>query len=321
MGVDNSTLLRQTAQDIVNGMNQDGLGAFPDLVADKVQKAALKGTLPRRDSKDTMPRDTGGHAVGRSPGLRHHEMASDNYDMLQYDDGFTVTEQELIDLSQYRIDMAAYLETSRQNVNIALSADFQALLGAETNTAAAGNGAWSAAASTAVLDIQDGIKTNIPEAMTRGGSDYVVVCGLQSALELNRHENFLGMTANFAGSGMSDNIGGEFSALRTKLTNITGIPSANIYIGSDFYDSANEGAALSVAFLYGDFFWVGKRSALKFAEQPRRGTAAAAGGLATPDQFGLVTVKQDHNVWEVVYMRTGDFVRQDTQLGVRWTGI
>lgn len=308
------SLLRVTAQDIVNGMNQDGLGSLADAVCTHVPRPALSGTEPRRDTKDTLNRDKGGRAPGVDPRYRSHELNSDNYDMLQYDDGFRLTDQQVVDLEQYMKPLEDFLATSRGDVNTQLDSDLQGLLGAETQTQAAANGAWSVSSSTPLLDIQEGIRLKCPGAL-RNPQDYVGVVGITSTFELSRHSNLRDTVAHFAGGGGLD-IDEEFGALRGALAAKTGVPASNWFCAAQFYDSNAQGLAVSLAFLFGDFFWFGKKSHLKLIEQPR-----VQGRSDMPSDFGTVYVDKDANRTKVSYMRTAAILRQDDAVAFRMTGL
>lgn len=318
MSFNDATLLRVTTQDLVNGMNRDGLGAKADSICSRHDHRALKGSDPRRDTKDTLPRDAGGQAVGASPRERDHELASDDWTMLQYDHGFSIITQQMVDAGQYMDPLGEFLGTARADVNTQIDADLAALLGAETNTQAAANGNWSVSTtSTPILDIQAGIKTYVPEAFEKG-SEYCGVIGLQNALELIRHDSMLATTANYAASLGSMDVNDEFASLKTKLSGVTGIPAGNWHIGNQFYDANGSNLAISLSFLYGDFCWVGKKSHLRMREQPRHEKADTS-DLGSSD-YGFVTVDQIANRFTVSYFRTLAMFRQDDQLAFRVTG-
>lgn len=317
-GFNDATLLRDTTQDLVNGMNRDGLGAMADKVCTRLTHRSLKGTDPRRDTKDTLPRDAGGQAVGATPRERGHELASDDWTMLQYDHGFSIVIQQAVDAGQYMDPLKEFLETARADVNMQIDADFAALLGAETNTQAAANGNWSVAAtSTPGLDIQQGIKTYVPEAFKKG-SEYVGVIGLQTALELGRHTSFLASSTQYAASLDSLDIADDFAPVRLKLAGLTGIPANNWMIGDQFYDANGANLAVSLSYLLGDFLWVGKKSHLRMREQPRGGVDQ---DNLRPEDYGFVTVDSINNRQTIHYYRTLAMFRQDSQLAFRVTGL
>ena len=137
---DQASLVRATVQDRVNGMNMHGMGALTDMVCNVLERRATRGTENRKDTKDTSPRDKGGRAIGADRRFRTHGLDSDTYDMLQYDDGFSIEDSELVDADQYGDEMGDDTATARSSVNVAIDADLAALLGAETQTQAAATG-------------------------------------------------------------------------------------------------------------------------------------------------------------------------------------
>jgi len=293
---DNSTLLRVTAQDIISGLNTDGMGSFADLVCTRKTRAALKGTEPFRATVDTLARPISGQAVGADYRDRSFALSSLNYDMLQYDEKFEIVDQEIIDLRQYLDPLGAYLATVRQDVNQGVDNDLLTLLQADSSTGVA-NGAWDVSTSTPISDMQDVKKTNVPSAD-------IVVMGAQTALDLGRHPDFLARTGYYE-SGTSLGIGGDFAAVRQAVMEFTGIPANNIYVGGMFNNSANPGQAYSVAHIFDDFFWMGVKEGLCLVEQ---------------EASGAVDTVTTMNRTEVGYVRTLDLVRIDTALGHEITG-
>lgn len=298
MGVDSNTLLRQTAQDIVNGLNQDGMGSLADQVCSKISRDALKGTEPYRATVDTLPRTVSGVAIGADFREREFALTSLNWDMLQYDEQFSLVDQELADLNQYMPALQRYMATVRRDVNLGIDNDLKTLLEAETNTKAASAGAWDVGTSEPITDMQDGIKANVP------GADLMIL-GSQTALDLARHPDFTVQLANY-GSGVSLGAGGQFAAVRSAIESFTGIAAANIYVAGIFYNSANPGQSYSLSHLFDDFCWVGYREGLVMVEQPGSGT---------------VYTDEEMSRQSIGYCRTLDLIRFDAALGLEFTGI
>lgn len=295
MSVDNSTLLRQTAQDIIDGLKKER-GAFADYVCTNLTRAAIKGTEPYRASKDTLGRDYGRQAIGADPIPVNFNMSSINYDMGSYKHMFALAQEEVTDLEQYLNPLTEYLRTLKDSVEVGIDNDLAALLvNASFNAShAAANGNWSASSSTPVLDMQEAKRTDCPEAD-------MVILGQTTAYELARHPEFKEAVSNYSGGG---SIGME--AMRAGVASVLDIQVANVHIFGTYYDSANPGQALSLAYSAGDLCWIGCKRGLVKVEQP------------TSDD---VDVQTAHGIHEVSYRRTLDLIRVDGNLGTYLTGL
>ena len=298
MGVDNSTILRDTAQDIVNGLNQDGIPALVDMVCTPKQRSSLKGKEPYRPTVDTLPRVITAQAPGADLRERTFELADLDWDMGQFDEKFEIVDSELEDLDQYLDStLRRYIETVRRDVNLGIDSALKTLLLAETNTKAVGNGAWDVSTSTPIEDMQDGIKDNVP------GADLLIL-GSQTALDLSRHPDFNVQNANYE-SGATLGMGNQYGALRVALEAVLGIAASNIYVAGVFYNSANPGQTYNLSHLFDDFAWAGYREGLVKVEQTTS---------------GQIYTDRTMNVQEMGYVRTLDLIRFDDGLGLEFTG-
>lgn len=298
MGVDSSTILRDTAQDIVNGLNQDGIPALADMVCTRKERSALKGLEPYRPTVDTLPRIITAQAPGSDLRDRTFQLASLEWDMGQFDEKFEIVDSELEDLDQYLDStLQRYIETVRRDVNLGIDSALKALLEAETNTKAVGNGAWDVSTSTPIADLQDGIKANVP------GADLLII-GAQTALDLSRHPDFNVQSAHYE-SGASLGMGNQYAALRSALEALLGISASNIYVAGVFHNSANPGQSYNLAHLFDDFAWAGYREGLVMVEQK---------------SSQQIYTNRVMNVQEMGYVRTLDMIRFDDGLGVEFTG-
>lgn len=295
MSVDNSTLLRQTSQDIIDGLKKEQ-GAFADIACTALSRPSIKGAEPYRASKDTLGRDFGKQAIGTDPIPVNFSMSSLNWDMGVYNHMFTLDEAEVVDLEQYMDPLTAYLRTIKDSVEVAIDNDLSALLvnGSFNASHAAANGNWSASSSTPVLDMQEAKRTDCPEAD-------MCILGLTSAYELARHPEFKEAVSNYSGGGAI-----SFGAMRNGVAEVLNIPAANVHIFGTYYDSANAGQALSIAYSAGDLCWIGVKRGLIKTEQPNS---------------GLVDVQRAHGKVEVSYRRVLDLQRVDTNLGTYITGL
>jgi len=304
MGIDNSTLLRQTATDIVRGLRSER-GAFADIVCTKKERASIKGSEPYLATKDLLGRDVAGEAIGSDPTFVNTNLSSIDWDMLRYHRGLDFDNSQLIDLSQYFDAVAEYAEILMAHVDTGIDLDLVGLLeDSNFNTSqAAGNGNWSANTSTPAVDMQN-LKNKVP------GADTCII-GLQTAQELARHEDMKGAADYYANQGAM-----PMGALRGRVAETLSIDPGNVFIMANFYDSANQGQALSLSYTSGsELFWVGTRRALVMVEQP----AGVAG--VEPSNLGEFTVETKHKKTELVYSRTLDLIRPDSVSGGYMTGI
>jgi len=295
MSFDNSTLLRVTAQDIVNGIRNEG-PSFVDLVCTNKTRKAIKGTEPYRSSTDTMGKDLGGRAIGETPPLINQSLSSIDWDMLRYHAAMALDQSELTDLSQYFEPLGEFARDLVQYVDVSMELDLQALL-TDSNfngQHAAANGAWSANTSTPILDIQECKRLDVP-------NPDMAILGATSAAELARHPDITGKVFNYSGGGAI-----AFSALKGIVAEILGIAPANVYIWSTFYNTAKFGVAGALGRVAGDFFWCGRKEGLLKIEQ---------------ENSGQVTTSETHLKTELAYSRTVDFLRVDTFLGGEITGL
>lgn len=295
MGVDNSTLLRQTSQDIINGLRKEQ-GAFADLVCTNLVRKSIKGSEPYRASKDTLARDGGRQAIGTPPLEVDFAMSSLDWDMGRYSKKFSLDMAEIDDLSQYMDPLTEYLRTVKDHVEVAIDNDLKALLvNASFNAShAAAGGNWSAESSTPVLDMQEAKRTDCPEA------DMAIV-GLKTAQELARHPEFKEAISNYSGGGAI-----SFATLRAGIGQVLNIPENQVYVFGSFYDSANAGQSLTIAYSADELCWIGCKRGLIKLEQPTS---------------GRVSVVEQHEVMATAYSRTLDLQRVDGNLGTYLTGL
>jgi len=305
MGIDNSTLLRQTAQDIVRGLRSER-GAFADLVCTKKVRDSIKGSEPFRSTKDMLARDVAGEAIGADPTFINKSMSSIDWDLQRYHRGIALDASEIQDLNQYFDALGEYTENLMEHVDLGIDLDLVALLEDSNfnDSQAAANGNWSVSTSTPVEDMQAICRDKVP------GADTVIV-GFQTAQELSRHPDLKERFSNYEGGGAL-----AMPVLRNAIAEVCMVAPASVFIMTQFYDAANPAQALSITYKSGtELFWVGTRRALVMVEQPY---PASMEGMSNE---GVVTVDQKHLNYEVVYSRTLDLIRPDSQSGAYMTGI
>jgi len=165
MSFDSGSLLRQTSQEIIDGLAKEQ-GAFADLVCTNLTRDSIKGAEPYRASKDSLSGATGREAIGSDPSNANFALSSLNWDMGRFHKMTSLDSSEITDLGQYMDPLTAYLKTLKDFVEAGIDVELAALLvNASFNSSyAAGNGNWSAASSTPVLDMQEAKRTDTPDA-------------------------------------------------------------------------------------------------------------------------------------------------------------
>lgn len=295
MSFDSGSLLRQTSQEIIDGLAKEQ-GAFADLVCTNLTRDSIKGAEPYRASKDSLSGATGREAIGSDPSNANFALSSLNWDMGRFHKMTSLDSSEITDLGQYMDPLTAYLKTLKDFVEAGIDVELAALLvNASFNSShAAGNGNWSAASSTPVLDMQEAKRTDTPDA------DCCII-GLKSAYELARHPEFKEAVSNYSGGGAI-----SFSSLKAGIGQVLNIPANNVNVFGTFYDSANEAASLTLAYAADELCWIGSKRGLVKVEQPGSGNVA---------------VETRHQTTEISYSRTLDLQRVDSQLGTYITGL
>jgi hypothetical protein len=197
--------------------------------------------------------------------------------------------------------LAEFTALLARDVDAGVDAALAALLVSATynNSQGAANGVWSLSTSTPVLDLQTAYNKT-------PGADTLIL-GKTSAQELARHPDIKERSSNYAGNGA---VG--MTQLKGALGEALEIDPSRVFVFGNFYNSASPGLTAVTAYLAGDLAWVGHSDGLRKYEQEYDGTVQNA---------GVISVKEDHNNWELGYRRVLDIVRGDKDLGVYVTGL
>lgn len=298
MSFDNSTLLSQVGQEIVDGLRSE-IPEFDNQVCEVRTVDSIAGSIPYLAAKDSMGKDLGAGAIGAAPTPIDMNLSSVTYRLQRYAHSIAMDRSEVQDLDQYMSTFAEVAKTLLEYNCVAREADLAALL-TDSNfngQHAAGNGNWSVSTSTPVTDMQQAKYTDAPRAD-------MCILGSQSALELSRHED---ITAR-AGFGYASGGAIPNEQLRAIVAEILGLsgPEA-VHIWNTFYNSAKFGQSASLAYVTGDFCWIGEKKGLL--------------KLSQSGQQSQVTVKEEHQVVETAVSDTCDFIRVETFFGTEVTGL
>jgi hypothetical protein len=305
MAFNDSSLLEVTTTDIIYGL-RDELGAFADKVCQRYARKALSGKEPIFATADTLGRAATGRAPGATIDDRNAELGSVDYSMLEYSKLQNISKASLTDLEQYMDPLSELSMTLMADVDAGIDLALAALLVNATynNSQAAATGIWSLNTSTPILDLQNAVDKT-PKADT-------LILGNTSARELSRHPDLKERFSNYTGAG---SLG--YDQMRGVLGEALQIDPARVFVFDAFYNSANEGQTPVLARAAGDLAWVGHSRGLRLYEQDY----APVTGADSPNNGGLLSVKDEHNRWEIAYRRVLQVVRGDKDLGVYMTGI
>lgn len=296
MAFDNSTLLREIAQEAVDSLRND-VTFFCDQISTVRNTDAISGSIPYLAAEDTLGKDLGALAIGSDPTPIDMNLSSVNYDCMRYAHSISLDRSVIQDLDQYTSTVGEVSQTLMEYNAIAADSDLAALMTASGSNGqhAAANGAWSSAGSTPVLDMQEAKRQDAPRAD-------MVVLGITSAYELARHPDIKEMTSNYSGGGAV-----PFETLRGIVGGFLGINAASVFIWEQFYNSAKFGQSATLAYVTGDFCWIGEKRALLTVKQN------SANGVAT--------VESNHLKTEYAVSHTLDFVRVNSFDGTEVTGL
>jgi hypothetical protein len=305
MAFNDGSLLQVTTQDIIFGL-RDEIGAFADKVCQRYSRKALSGVEPIFATADTLGRASTGKAPGSTISDRNAELSSLSYTMLEYSKLQNISKATLTDLEQYMDPLSELSLTLLADVDAGIDLALAALLvNANFNRSqGAATGVWSLTTSTPILDLQNAVDKT-PKADT-------LILGNTSARELARHPDLKERSSNYVGAG---SLG--YDQMRGVLGEALQIDPARVFVFDAFYNSANEGQTPVLARAAGDLAWVGHSRGLRLYEQDY----APVNGSDTPQNGGLLSVKDEHNRWEIAYRRVLQVVRGDSDLGVYLTGI
>lgn len=298
MSFDNNTLLSQVGQEIVDGLRNE-MPNLDDTICTVRNVDAINGSIPYLGAKDSLGKDLGAGAIGAAPTPIDMNLSSVTYKLERYAHSIAMDRAEAQDLDQYMSTFSEVAKTLLEYNCIAREADLAALLtdSGSNGQHAAGNGNWSVSTSTPVTDMLDAKYNDAPRAD-------MCILGSKSALELMRHEDITAM------SGFGYASGGAIpkEVLRSIVAQILGLsgPEA-VIVWDSFYNSAKFGQSAALAYVTGDFCWIGeKKGVLKLAQN---------GGQS------LVTTNEVHQTVETAVSDTCDFIRVETFFGTEITGL
>lgn len=297
MGLDNSTLLTVTAQELVDVVLQ-GMGpAMDDRICTIEEVDAISGTLPYFAAKDQAGKDLGSLAIGANPLPIDFDLTSISYACERYHHSVQLDQSEIQDLNQYTSSLGKAVELPMMYNRIAREADLAALLtdSGLNGQQAAGNGAWSLATSTPYLDMQAVQDNDVPTI------DMVVI-GWTSAQELRRHPDTKEFISGYAGTGVAN-----FSLVRQAIANVYEIDPANVHIWDTVYNSAKFGQSMALARVTSDFFWAGQKAGV--VKVCQRG------------QQNRATVETNHLQIDNAVADTCDYLRPEVFAGGEITGL
>lgn len=275
MGMDKSTIVRETTLDVIDGLR--GAGGMP--VAEEFgtvrEVTALSGTDYTRADEELLPRDVATQSIGTQVKAVADEMGSVNYDLEWYAKAFKITRQERIALDAHIGDYTAEMaEVIFGHVMLGLDLDTQTILSSTTlnNEQAAGT-VWSNITSSPIQNGHDAKVTYCPDA------DFALV-GITNGLELMRHPDVKESLVSYEAAGsISQQVLEQTLAAMWML-------SRGVRVLNRWYNSAAQGQTATLANAFGDFAFIGSSRALRLYKQVGSGVTETWEDPHTKTEFG-----------------------------------
>lgn len=298
MGLDSSTLLAITAQELVNTKLAEMGPAMDDLICTQIERDALEGVLPYYAAKDQTGKSRGSIAIGADARQVDFDLSSVNYKMVRYANACTLDESEIQDLDQYRGALDPKITLPMLYNRIDRETDLYNLMtdSSFNGQQAVSAGTWDLATSTPYVDMQNVQLNDVPVI------DMVVI-SFKTAQELQRHPATKEMAgAAYSGSGVTTT-----SLVRQAIANVYEISPENVHIWKTVANSAAFGQAFTLTRIMDEFFWAGQKAGLLKVSQPGQQNSA--------------TVEIIHKKVENAIHDTCDFLRVETFAGGEITGL
>lgn len=310
MSVDQYSLVRGVAQDAVFGL-RNKRGTVADLVCEKRIEDHTQGSVPYYPTLHSIGDDDGEMALQNPLGVLPREenfaMGTTDYNMGRWDSMVPVDKAILKDVEKFAKGAEPLMNQIMAKADLKVDRSLnKVLVDTSSNlTQAVGASYWSLVNSTPSDDIL--------KAYNQTPGANLCVVGLDVAQNLAKHPEFKETTSNYSGTGYSSH-----AQVRAYIAELTGIDPEQVFIAEKFYNSANKGQTLTLAYAFSKTFWIGHREGLLLIEQNYADTI----GDERPTNEGLVTVKENHNIIEFAYGRVGQIKRAgDKELGCVIPGV
>lgn len=298
MGLDNSTLLTVTAQELVDVKLAEMGPAFDDIICTPKLVDAIEGTFPYYAAKDQAGKDLGSTAIGADPTPVDFDLSSVSYACERYSHSCQLDQSEIQDLGQYSGALDPKIELPMYYNRVARESDLHALMtdSGSNGQQAAANGNWSVTTSTPYEDMQLLQLNDVPLI------DMVVI-SFKTLQELQRHPDTAQMlNAGFAGSGVFG-----ASAVRSAIASVYEIDPSRVFVWKTIENTAKFGQSFALGRIMDEFFWAGQQQ-----------------GLVKVSQIGQqnrATVETDHLQIDNAVHDTCDYLRVETFAGGEITGL
>lgn len=309
MSVDQYSLVRGVAQDAVFGLRSKR-GTIADLVCEKRVETSTQGSVPYYPTLHQIADvndNTLQNPLGILPREESFAMGTTRYDMGRWDAMIPVDKAVLKDIEKFAKGSEPLMQQVMAKVDMKVDRTLNKVL-VDTNvnlSQSVGASYWSLTNSTPSADILN--------AYNKTPGANLCVCGLDVAQNLAKHPEFKESTSNYAGTGFS-----SFAQVRSYISELTGIPPEQVFVAEAFFNSANKGQTLALAYAFSKTFWIGHKQGLLLIEQDYSDTV----GDERPTNEGLVTVEENHNLIEFAYGRVGQIKRAgDKELGCVIPGV
>lgn len=305
MGFDLNSVPEQVLRSIALGLVTTEQAVADTLCTKFTEKTTLSGRVPVLSSKATMARaDNVGLGPGEEPKAHGGKLKpSTPYNCLAYVGYDEITDEERNDLSVFSLDyIADRVRQARVDSNMGVDLKLQEILestslNTEFDVTSDGNGAWTDKVnSTPLEDMVEAKHTFCPGADT-------IIYGPAIKRALLAHPDLIAEYSQF-NAGALDIDG--LSALIARKTGIT-----NVQYVEKFYDSANEGQAVSVTYLFDTLFWMGHKRDLVMVDP-------ANAAINNKAEIERVVSRRLHQVQHTRYI---DILRNTQELGAVFSNV
>jgi hypothetical protein len=273
-------------------------GSAVDQIGTKIPVTELSGTIPAMPSVSTLAKSNnpGGIPEGAVAKDFDLSLSSASYALNRYVGKSYIADGTRVALDGHGLrTLEFYALMCRRHSAVDINADLNTVLSSTSlNTEeAVGNGAWTSSSSTPIEDMQD--------AMAKCGYGDAAFFGRDAVEALQLHPDFTARLSNYSGGALSE---GEVLDVIRRL-----FPSLRkIVLGTNMYNSANEGQAATLAYQFDGLAWMGHED-----------------GLLIPEQTGAPSTAQwrdeDRESTGIRFTRRLDIVRVHQDKGAVITGV
>jgi hypothetical protein len=244
MGFNPASLPGDVLDRVFKGLeSQDG--ALVDRLGVKIPVSQLSGTMPTLPSVNNLgrPSDTG-LSEGAEAKPFSAELSSVAYSLKKYVGMGSVPDGVKVELDALGMQtLSWYMQRAKAEQDVKINAYFDSVLkDTSLNLTQAAGTVWSDSSSTPIENIQS--------ALRKCGKGDTIVLGDDVVDELSVHPDITARISNYSGGAASE---GELLELFLRLFKSV----KKVVLGTNLYNSANEGQSATIAYQFDGLAWVG----------------------------------------------------------------